>query len=286
MAANSANSRTRTQQTPPNQFLRHNKVTPTSQEVTGWDIAGGILHYVARMAAEGFSVEEHSHDGHSSRIQHGDHHEAVQGRTADTTGHHDERVQGGHRNQNNSEHHETGGDSTKATDGSHQQTSSSSAKNYTQGDGHHHMQGDQAFTVEEGGVHYNVAKDFSVTATGDAIHLDSKKELSFKSGGNETHVVGNTLTITAVNNIQFRVGNNVILINHSGISISTYNSQIQLITSGSGNILIDSENGNVSIAAENGPIKIEAAQTNTIKSKQGTKLEASTVPPLPWDGTL
>jgi hypothetical protein len=227
MAANSANSRTRTQQNPPDRFLRHSVVTPTSHEVTGWDIAGGIVHYVARMAAEGFSVEEHSHDGHSSRIQHGDHHEAVQGRTSDTTGHYDERVGAGHRNQNNSEHHETGGDSTKATDGSHQQTSSSSAKNYTKGDGHHHMQGDQAFTVEEGGVHYNVAQDFSITATGNGIHINPSNELSMIVGGNEGHVVsgkvsysaGDDITITSGTSITLIVGSSSITMTPSGITI-------------------------------------------------------------------
>ena len=257
MAANSANSRTRTQQKPPNQFLRYNRVTPTSHEVTGWDIVGGIVHYVAKMAAEGFSVEEHSHDGHSSRIQHGDHHEAVQGRTADTTGHHDERTQGGHRNQNNSEHHETGGDSTKATDGSHQQTSSSSAKNYTKGDGHHHMQGDQAFSVEEGGVHYNVAKDFVIMSTGDAIHLDSKKELSFRADGNETHDIGGLITIKSrggditvesPSSITFQVGQNSIIITPNGISLNAdgqlwLKSTTDVITSGQDSTRI--QEGNV-----------------------------------------
>jgi hypothetical protein len=262
MAANSANSRTRTQQKPPGQFLRYNRVTPTSQEVTGWDIAGGIVHYVARMAAEGFSVEEHSHDGHSSRIQHGDHHEAVQGRTADTTGHHDERTKGGHRNQNNGSHHEEGSDSTKAVDGSHQQASSSSAKNYTQGDGHHHMQGDQAFSVEEGGVHYNVSQDFTITAsTGNMSYATN--ELFFNAQGSEAHMVtnkyslesGSDILIKSQTSITLQVGQNSIVITPSGITIKSQH-----------NITIEGND-------------------NTIKSKTGTQIEAGFTPPLPWDGT-
>jgi hypothetical protein len=227
MAANSQNSRTRTQQNPPGQFLRHNRVTPSSHEVTGWDINGGLLHYVAKMAAEGFSVFEHSHDGHHSDIVHGDQHSARQGHTEDTTGHHDERKQGGERSQKNSAHHENGGDHTAAVDGSHQQASSSSAKNYTTGDGHHHMQGDQAFTVEEGGVHYNVAQDFSITATGNGIHINPSNELSMIVGGNEGHVVagkvsynsGDDITIVSGTSITLQVGSSSIVITPSGITI-------------------------------------------------------------------
>jgi hypothetical protein len=179
------------------------------------------------MAAEGFSVFEHSHDGHHSEVIHGDHHSAHQGKTKDTTGHEDDRVQGGLGKQNNSEHTSGGGDSTHARDGSQQHASSSSSKNYTKGDGHHHMQGDQAFTVEEGGVHYNVAQDFSITATGNGIHINPSNELSMIVGGNEGHVVagkvsynsGDDITIVSGTSITLQVGSSSIVITPSGITI-------------------------------------------------------------------
>jgi len=217
---NSANQRTRDEQASPNRFKSFRQTTVVSKIETGWDIANKIVHSVIKMAAGGFSVEEQSHDGHKSVIQHGDSHEAVAGRTADTAGHHDERSQGGHRNQNNSEHHETGGDSTKAGDGNRIKASNSSDKLYSKGgDGHMHHSGDMTFSVEEGGLHYNVAKEFTVTSTGKLIHFDSAGDTSITTSKRTTVISQSDINIISLSSITLRVGESYILITPSSIQI-------------------------------------------------------------------
>lgn len=232
MAEGSQNSRTRTQQDPPRFGLRKSVVTPTSSHVTGWDILGGIVHYVVRMAKGGHSVEEHSHDGHKSSIQHGDTHEARQGHTEDTTGHHDDRKQGGARKQENSRHEERGGDHSSAGDGNRIKAHNSSDKIYTKGgDGHLHHQGDLTFSVEEGGIHYNIAKEFTVNTTGTLMHFNTSGDETHEVQGKTTFFSVGDVKVTSTSSITLQVGSSTLTMTPSGITLQVGSKGIQITSS-------------------------------------------------------
>lgn len=270
------------------------------------------------MSVAGWMTNQLDHEGNQNQIVHGAKKQAAQASHRDVSGGHDVcRVDGGVHNQTkNGSNQENGEHETKAIAGAVQKAAESSDKVYTKGgDGNIHHKGDMVTSVEEGGKHFNVCQDFTVTSTGKLISITGKNETSFKTGQNHTHNVGgNTAIDTAgktrifsvkdINivsdaSITLRVGNNILLIHKGGISISTLNSQIQMITSGTGNILIDSEGGNVGIAAETGPIILEAGESNHIVSKSGTYIEVDKtagagvrpspptyVPALPWNSKL
>jgi len=220
--------RTNSQNTPPESGLRTAVVTPSHAHFNFFDAAGAMGELILHMTGDGnFHSHQKGHNGDVDHIVDGAVGEALSGHARDNTHHDDHRNKGGESKQTSSSFNQTGGDHMNATDGSHQHAGSSSQKNYTKSDGHHHMLGDQAFTVEEGGVHYNVAKDFSITATGDGIHINPSNELSMIVGGNEGHVVsgkvsysaGDDITITSGTSITLVVGSSSITMTPSGITI-------------------------------------------------------------------
>jgi hypothetical protein len=272
---------------------------------------------IGLMNGEGSWTTSHiDHKGNANEIVHGAKKGAAQASHRDVSGGHDvERVAGGsHSQKKNGSNEENGEHETKAVKGAVQAATESSGKTYSKGgDGNIHHKGDMTTSVEEGGVHFNVSQDYTVTATGKLISLNSSKEINLKAGGNYSQKTsGNTaidtegktrifskkdINIVSDSSITLRVGDTVLLLTKKGISLSTLNGQIQMITSGTGNILIDSEGGNVGIAAETGPIILEAGESNHIVSKSGTYIEVDKtagpggkpttyVPALPWNSKL
>ena len=186
-------------------------------KIEGFNTADGS--YVAKMTDKDGNVSQASPGG-TKTFSDSD--------TNTTTGHRDVSAGGGEANRNaQGSHNERGQDSTTAVEGSQQSASSSSAKTYTSGDGHHHMAGDQAFSVEEGGIHYNVANGYTVTAKG-SMQFDTTLEMSQKVGGNwgvtalkgkATVYTGDDITIESATSIVLKVGGSTITIKPSGITI-------------------------------------------------------------------
>lgn len=184
--------------------------------------------------------------------------------TSTTTGHSDNNVGGGESNRNGQGgHQEDGGDSTKATQGTNQGATSDSKNDISKGgNGKHQMNGDQTFVVEDGGIFYNL-NDFNVNASKTAsmaaqqdIFLSSAASLSTYSATGSDFASSKDINITSSTKITLSVGDSSIVITNDGITIKS----------------------------KNGTITVEG-KSNVIKSKSGTALEASSVPPLPWDGS-
>ena len=187
--------------------------------------------------------------------------------TTTTTGHSDNNTGGGSSSRTaGGGNNENAKDTTNAVDGSSQQASSSSSKNYTQGgDGHHSMNGDQTFIVEEGSMSYEVGSGYAITGHG-ACQFNFDQDISVHSGTN--------FGLSTISTTSMHAGSDINISSDTSITLSVGGSSIVITNSG---ILLKTTTGTITIESENG---------NQIISKSGgTQIEAGTSPPLPWSGS-
>jgi hypothetical protein len=193
-----------------------------------------------------YTAQQHLPDGTINHVVEGPHQFTADTVTNSVRGNIDSTHAGsGRKVYSKGDHSESGESSTKAVQGSSISSSKEPLTNMSQGHGHHYMQGDQTFHVENGGIHHEVNQDYTVTSVSGAITLHSGTETTIHSEKSLLETVGDSRTANVKTFSNTKVGTTTTY--YSGQDITIESGTKITLKVGSSTIVID--NGSITLTS-------------------------------------